>query len=74
LVFNLSKSPTEIDFLSGYDGVIVASVDGLVFAIQIEDNPNKITQIIYTGKDPDFKMIDGSLYVKDGNNISEILL
>ncbi len=74
LVFDLPKSPTEIDFLSGYDGVIVTSVGGLVFAIQIEDNPNKITQIIYTGKDPDFKMIDGSLYVKDGNNISEILL
>jgi hypothetical protein len=74
LVFELPKEPTEINFLYGYDGVILVSVQGLVFAIQIEENPDKTTQILYTGKDPKFKLNAGSLYVKDETTLSEIVL
>ena len=74
LVFELPKEPTEINFLSGYDGVILLSNEGLLFAVQAEDNPDKMIQILYKGKNPEFRLNDGDLYVKDGSTLSEILL
>lgn len=74
LVIELPIEPTEISFLLGYDGVILISAQGTVFAMQIDDNTDKIKQIIYMGKDPRFILSAGSLYVKDGDTISEIVL
>jgi hypothetical protein len=68
------KEPTRIDFLSGYDDVLIISLDSKVFAIQIEDNPTKSFQLLYEGKKPDFRIIGGAIYVKDGDIINEVLL
>jgi hypothetical protein len=74
LVFELPKEPSNISFLPGYDGVIVVSTENLVFAVQIEDNPDKMIQILYNGKSPDFRLDSGLIYVKDGDTLAEILL
>ena len=74
LVIELPIEPTEINFLLGYDGVILISVQGTIFAMQIDDNADKIKQIIYEGKDPKFILSAGSLYIKDGDTISEVIL
>jgi hypothetical protein len=74
LVFELAKESRKLNFLPGYDGVILVATEGLVFAVQIEDNPDKMVQIVYKGKNPDFRLKDNLLYVKDGEKIFEILL
>lgn len=73
-VSSFDKEPTKIDFLIGYDDILIISLDDKVFAIQIEDNPNKVIQLLYEGKKPDFRIIGGTIYVKDGDIVSEILL
>ncbi|MFA5935098.1 MAG: PEGA domain-containing protein [Candidatus Paceibacterota bacterium] len=73
-VFDFKTEPTKIDFLPSYDGVIIfASIDE-VFAMQVEDNELKEVQPIYKGKKPDFRLINGIIYVKDGDIINEVLL
>ncbi len=74
LIFELAKEPTKINFLPGYDGVILVATEGLIFAVQIEDNPNKMIQILYKGKNPIFILNDNNLYVKDKDIFSEIIL
>ncbi len=74
LVFELSKEPTKINYLPRYDGVVLVALDDLIFAVQIEDNPDKIIQILYKGISPDFRLNNNNLYVRDNNVISEIIL
>ena len=73
-VFNFKTEPSRVDFLPGYDGVIlIASMDE-IFAMQVENNTLKEAQAIFKGKKPDFRLINGIIYVKDDDTISEILL
>jgi hypothetical protein len=74
LIFQLSKEPKNINFLPGYDGVIVVANENLIFAVQIEENPHKGIQILYKGINPDFRINNNNLYVKEGDIISEISL
>jgi len=74
LVTELTQEPKRINYLPGYDGVVLVSMNDSVFAIQIENNQDKMIQNIYKGKNPDFRLYDGYLYIKDGTNISEIVL
>jgi hypothetical protein len=73
-VINLKSDLTSLDFLPGYDGVIVVSSNSKVFAVQVENNPLKDIQIIYEGNSPTFKIFNGLLYVKDGNVLREYSL
>ncbi len=74
LVANLNALPRKIDFLPDYSGVAVIAIQDRIFAIQIEENAEKKEQIIYKGIAPDFRIIDGVLYVKDGVRIFEVIL
>jgi hypothetical protein len=74
LVFELAKEPIKINYLPGYEGVVIVATESYVFAVQIEENPNKKIQTLYTGKKPDFRLDNNNLYIKDGVNIYEILL
>lgn len=73
-VFNFKKEIISIDFLPGYDGVIIVASSDEIFAMQIENNIQKEAQTIYKGKDLDFRIINSVIYVKDGDVISEVLL
>ena len=74
LVFDLAKKPTNLGFLPGYEGVIIVAFENQVFAVQLEENPDKGVQMIYKGKKPDFRIVDGVVYIKDGSYIAEVSL
>ena len=74
LVFDLTKTPTNLGFLPGYEGVIIVAFENQVFAVQLEENPDKGVQLIYKGKKPDFRIENGIVYIKDGSYIAEVSL
>ncbi|MFA6340717.1 MAG: PEGA domain-containing protein [Candidatus Paceibacterota bacterium] len=74
LVYSFGSSPTRIDFLPGYENAIVFAFGGDIFAVQIEENPKKFAQLIYHGNSPDFRVSDGSLYIKDRSYVAEVIL
>ena len=74
LVTNLPAAARRINFLPGFDGVIIVALGDTIFAIQAEKNPQKIDQVIYQGKAPDFRIFDGSLYIQDGALLFEAKL
>jgi len=71
-VFDLITVPTNLGFLPGYEGVIIVAFENQVFAVQLEENPDKGVQLIYKGKKPDFRIINGAVYVKDGTYLAEV--
>ncbi len=74
LVDELSNTPLRFNFLPDYIGVAVIALNDRIFAIQTENNSEKKEQEIYKGKNPDFRIIDGSIYIKDGDYIAEVVL
>lgn len=74
LVFDLVKKPTNLGFLPGYEGVIIVAFENQVFAVQLEENPDKAVQLIYKGNKPDFRIENGIVYIKDGSYIAEVSL
>jgi len=73
-VFNSQLKFRRIDFLPQYDEVILIALADQIFAIQIEEYRNKIPQVIYRGTSPDFRIIDGGVYIKDKDFIAEVVL
>ena len=73
-VFNSELKIKRIDFLPQYDGVVLIALADQIFAIQIEKYINKIPQIIYRGTNPDFRVIDDIVYIKDRDFIAEVIL
>ncbi len=73
-VIDLGDFPMRFNFLSEYPGVVVIALNEKIFAIQIENNPEKKEQIIFSGINPDFRISNGSLYIKDGIHFSEVIL
>lgn len=73
-IFNFKTEPIKIDFLPGYEGVIVVASKDEVFAMQIEDNSQKEAQTIYKGENLDFRIVNGVIYVKDNDTVGEVLL
>jgi len=74
LVFDLLKEPTNLGFLPGFYGVIIVAFDNQIFAVQLEENPNKSAQLIYKGEKPDFRIISGTVYIKDVDFIAEVIM
>jgi len=73
-VIDIGIKPTRLNFLPEYSGVAVIAFQNKIFAIQIEQNPEKVAQIIYKGNVPDLRIYNNILYIKDGNYIAEVLL
>ncbi len=74
VIESLDFAARKIDFLPDYPGVVIIAEQSKIFAIQIEENSEKKEQILYVGTAPDFKISDGSIYVRDGNYLGEIIL
>ena len=73
-VFDAETTIRRINFLPSYDGVAIVAFGDKIVAIQLENNPDKKPQLIYQGSVPDFRIIDGELYIKDGATISHVTL
>jgi hypothetical protein len=74
MLFDLGREPRKIDFLPGENDIVVLSFEDSIFAVEAEVNPDKSIQLLYKGKTPDFRIIDGIIFVKDGEYLAEILL
>ena len=74
LVFDLLKKPTNFAFFPGFGGVIIVAFENQIFAVQLEENADKSTQLIYKGKNPDFRIVSGTVYIKDNNFVAEVVL
>jgi hypothetical protein len=68
-VYSFEGDINDLDFFPGESEVIIVSVLDKVYAIEAEENVNKKTQIIYAGKKPDFRNLNNTLYIKDGDFI-----
>ena len=74
LVFDLLKKPTNFAFFPGFGGVIIVAFENQIFAVQLEENADKSTQLIYKGKNPDFRVFNGTVYIKDLDFIAEVVM
>ncbi len=74
MLFDLGREPRKIDFLPGENDVVILSFEDSVFAVEAEVNPDKSIQLLYKGKMPDFRIIDGIIFIKDGEYLAEVLL
>jgi PAS domain S-box-containing protein len=74
LVFDLLKKPTNFAFFPGFGGVIIVAFENQIFAVQLEENADKSTQLIYKGKNPDFRVFNGTVYIKDLDFITDYKL
>ncbi len=74
LVDTLPAAPRRINFLPGFPDAVIVSLGASIFAVQMEDNPAKMPQPIYTGIAPDFRVFEGSVYIKDGDKFFEAKL
>ena len=72
-MFNFGKQLRRINFLPEYDDVIIVALDNKIEAFQMDSYLKKVFQDIYVGKNPDFLIIDGTLYVKDGDFIAKVV-
>jgi hypothetical protein len=64
----------KINFLPDYNSVVLVASGDEIFAIQIENNPDKVPQLIYKGTNPTFQMIGGDVYIKDNTYIAHVQL
>jgi len=68
LIIQSFKSKVKsIDFFPGESEVVIVAVQEKVFAIEAEKKANKKLQIIYSGSDPDFRVSNDLIYIKDNN-------
>jgi len=74
MVYDNGSVPTEIGFLPGRNNAIIIASGNKIFAIQTQNYPSKVPQLIYQGTHPDFKINNGNIYLKDNGLLSEIVL
>jgi hypothetical protein len=73
-VFDLGNELKNISFFPGLEDVILVSSGRTIFAVEIEENPDKRIQQLYVGENPDFRIINDVIYIKDGRDVFEVVL
>ena len=73
-ISDFKENIKKVNFLPGYEDAIVILLSDKVVAVQIEKGLNKTPQLIYKGTNPDFRIIDGDLYIKDKDYIAKVVL
>ena len=73
-VYSEANKIKRINFLPQYDDVAIIASGNKILAVQIEKCINKNPQTIYQGTSPDFKIINGGLYIKDKDFLAEVVL
>lgn len=72
-VFSFGSTVSNLDFFPGESEIILAAVGERVYALELDVNPDKVPQVIYTGVKPNFRVDDnGTIFVKDGLFYGEI--
>lgn len=72
-VYSFGSNVRSIDFFPDEPGVIIVSVENMVYAVEADDNSLKKPQILYSGINPDFRVFDSNtIYIKDGKFLGQI--
>ena len=71
-VYSFQNDITNLEFFPGESEVVIVAVADHVFAIEAEENPEKILQVIYKGKEPDFRILNNLVYIKDGDFLGQV--
>lgn len=71
-IYSFEADVRGLDFFPGESGVIIISTGNYVYAIEAEENINKKLQVLYSGKEPDFRVFNNIIYIKDGDFIGQI--
>ena len=73
-IYEFKSNIVNLDFSPGESDVVVVAAGANIYAVEASENPDKMPQIIYSGKKPDFRIDSNSIYVKDGDFIGKIEL
>ena len=71
-VYSFESDIVSLDFFPGESEVIIVSIGDKVYAIEAENNPDKKLQILYSGKAPDFRVSNNTVYIQDGDFIGQV--
>jgi hypothetical protein len=72
-IYSFESAIKNLDFYPGRQGVVIFSSGNGIYAIEVENNPLKKPQILYKGKNPDFRVYNSNtIYVKDDNYLGKI--
>jgi hypothetical protein len=71
--FSFDQPIARLDFFPGESEIALAAVNNKIYAFELDLNPDKVPQFIYSGDKPDFRVDDsGTIFVKDGAYFGEI--
>jgi hypothetical protein len=71
-IYSFESSIRNLDFFPGESEVIIVATGNYIFAVEAEENTDKKLQVLYTGKEPDFRVFNNIIYIKDGEFIGQI--
>lgn len=71
-IYSFSEPIKNLDFFLGNMEIVIVSVGDKIFAIEAEQNPDKKPQLIYSGKKPDFRVLNNTIYIKDDNFLGQV--
>ena len=71
-IYSFEANVKNIGFFPGESEVVVVVVDNKIYAIEAEENPEKKPQILYNGQEPDFRVYNNTIYIKDNNFFGQV--
>jgi hypothetical protein len=72
-VFENNFKIKHLDFYTDRDDAVVISVGDSIYATEIDTRNYQNFYSLYKGTNPDFRILGGKLYVKDGKFIAELM-
>jgi len=66
IVYSFETKIINLDFFLGETEKILVLMGDKIYAIEAEQNQNKKPQLLYKGKNPDFRVFNNIIYIKDG--------
>lgn len=73
-IFQSGTSVGRIDFYPGRDDAIILVLDRGIYAMEMDGRQYRNFYPIYKGTDPDFRVVSGEVYIKDGVSLSVVEL
>ncbi len=72
IAYSFESQIRNLDFFPGESEICIVAVGNNIYAVEAERNPDKKLQIIYSGNEPDFRVFNDLIYIKEGNLFKQI--
>jgi len=73
IVIDVGKKVLSVDFFPGRDDLLVVASDDGIYAVEIDGRSKQNIQTIYEGKNLNFAIKDGIIYIKEGDSIYSVV-